>query len=82
MSAIQKLFAAFLSPQAAADMESESRRWLVQCPSCGHARSIWELGGIRWKAAGNPRKYVVCPQCGKSGWHTVSKQPDSGPAKP
>lgn len=74
MSVIQKLFTAFLSPQAAADMEAESRSWMVRCPSCGHARSMWELGGIRWKAAGNPRRYLRCPQCEKSSWHTVARQ--------
>jgi DNA-directed RNA polymerase subunit RPC12/RpoP len=74
MSAIQKLFTAFLSQKAAADLEAESRSWMVRCPSCSFERSIWELGGIRWKAAGNPRRYMRCPQCGKGGWHTISRQ--------
>jgi transposase-like protein len=77
MSAIQGLFSAFLSKAAAADMEAESRSWRVRCPSCGLERSIWEMGGIRWKAAGNPRRRVRCPQCGKSGWHTVYRRQDS-----
>jgi hypothetical protein len=47
MSFIQKLFMAFLSDDAAKSMEAESRAWMYICP-CGHARSTWELGGIRW----------------------------------
>jgi len=80
MSVIQKLLTSILPSKWAAGMEAESRNWMVRCPSCGHTRSVWELGGIRWKATGNPVRYMLCPQCGKSGWHTVARQGDSGPA--
>jgi hypothetical protein len=83
MSGIQKFFTA-LFPRRAADMEAESRRWMLTCPSCGHERSVWDVGGIRWKAAKNARKvkYMTCPQCGKSGWHRYSFRQDTGPAGP
>lgn len=80
MSAIQKLFATFLSPKASADMEAESRSWTLRCPSCGLERSIWEIGGIRWKAAGSPRKYARCPQCRKAGWHTIYRRQPTPPS--
>jgi hypothetical protein len=51
-------------------MEAESRQWLAECP-CGSSRSIWELGGIRWKAAGQPRKLLRCPKCGELHWHKI-----------
>ena len=56
-------------------MEAHSRAWLVQCPNCGHERSLWEIGGIRYKAAGNPRTRtrLRCPSCGQSGWHRISR---------
>jgi hypothetical protein len=63
MSWIQRIFAAVLPRRLAESMEADSRSWMVRC-SCGFARSIWELGGIRWKAAGQPRQYLSCPQCG------------------
>lgn len=72
MSLIQRIFGTFLSRRAAESMEAESRSWMVRC-SCGFSRSVWELGGIRWKATGEPRQYLKCPQCGKSSWHTVSR---------
>ena len=74
MSTIQKFFLAVFPAKWAQGMEAESRAWIVKCPSpsCGHERSVWELGGIRWKAAGTPKRYMKCPQCGQSGWHSVS----------
>ncbi|HKP54780.1 MAG TPA: phage terminase large subunit family protein [Chloroflexia bacterium] len=56
-------------------MEADSRAWMMRCPNCGHERSVWEMGGIRWGAAGEPRRRLLCPQCGKKGWHkTYRKQ--------
>ncbi len=77
MSGIQKLLTSILPRRWAADMEAESRNWMVTCPSCGYARSVWDMGGVRWKAAGTPRRYLTCPQCGKAGWHKVARRPES-----
>lgn len=74
MTSIQKFFVAILPPRWAAAMEAESRSWMARC-SCGFARSIWDMGGIRWGAAGQPRRYLSCPQCGQSSWHTISREP-------
>jgi hypothetical protein len=54
-------------------MEAESRQRMIRCP-CGFERSIWEAGGIRWKAAGRKRCYLRCPSCGKSHWCVVYKR--------
>jgi hypothetical protein len=74
MSFIQKLFLAVLPESWAKSMEAESREWMCTCP-CGHSRSVWEMGGIRWKAAGNPRRLLKCPSCGQMTWHVVSRKP-------
>ncbi len=74
MSALRKLLITVLPRRWAEDMEVESRAWLVRCPSCEFERSVWDLGGVRWKARGNPRRYLTCPQCGRSGWHTVYRK--------
>lgn len=68
-SFIQKFFKAILPQKLVDDIEAESRSWVLQCPDCKHERSYWELGDIRWKAAGNPRKYRRCPNCGNITWH-------------
>lgn len=74
MSFVQRLFRALLPPKWFASMEADSRLWKVRC-HCGCTRSVWDLGGIRWKAAGNPRWYLRCPDCGKRSWHIVSRDP-------
>ncbi|MBI5801421.1 MAG: hypothetical protein HZA92_11980 [Verrucomicrobia bacterium] len=74
MTTVQRLAKQLLPKQTADAMEAESRQWRVLC-ACGHERSIWDLGGIRYKAAGNPRKLMKCPACGKRTWHRVFKQP-------
>ncbi len=73
MSAVQKFFQTILPKRLAEEMEDESRTSMVRCP-CGYERSIWDMGGIRWKAAGNPKRYLRCPQCGQAGWHTVYRK--------
>jgi hypothetical protein len=81
MSSIQKFMLAILPETWAKSMESESREWIYTC-SCGHTCSAWDMGGIRWKAAGNPRRLMKCPGCGKLTWHVVSRQRQTPPASP
>jgi DNA-directed RNA polymerase subunit RPC12/RpoP len=69
----QKFFKALASRDLFTAMETESRRWMVQCEHCRHERSIWELGGIRWKAKGTRRMFHACPNCGQKRWHMVYK---------
>ena len=73
-SAVQKLFTGLVSPATAAQMEADSRTWMVQCPVCGYERSIWDIGGIRYKAVGNQRNLMRCPNCGKRSWHKVYRR--------
>jgi len=75
MSFVQRLFKAVLPRASAEAMETESRRWVARCP-CGYERSLWDLGGIRWKASGNPRQFLTCPQCGQRGWHVITRKAD------
>ena len=80
------LFLRLLGTEGAAAAEAESRAWLVTCPNCGFSRSVWDLGGVRYKAAGTARRAMRCPQCGQTGWHLVHKGPDfpetTGPSWP
>ncbi len=72
MSGVQRFICRFLPVRWAEAMEMESRSWIVQCP-CGFARSVWDWGGVRYKATGSPRWRLPCPQCGKRTWHKVFK---------
>jgi hypothetical protein len=74
MSRLQRFFVSLVPRPWAESMERESREWMARCPDCGHARSIWDLGGIRWKAAGNPRRFLACAGCGVTSWHVIEKK--------
>jgi predicted RNA-binding Zn-ribbon protein involved in translation (DUF1610 family) len=87
MSGTQRFFTRFLGREAAAAAEAESRAWLMKCPNCGLERSVWETGGVRYKASGgSSRVRMKCPGCGQTGWHRIEKGPNfpatSGPAWP
>lgn len=74
LSVFQRIARAFNSAGTFAAMEAHSRAWRAKCPECGFERSIWELGGIRYKATGKPRTLMRCPRCGARGWHRVEKR--------
>ncbi|MEZ5427263.1 MAG: hypothetical protein R2747_13420 [Pyrinomonadaceae bacterium] len=76
MTFVQKLFTAILPRAWTESMRAESLEWMIKCPDCGFERSVWEAGGVRWKAKGNPRRRMVCVQCGGRTWHTICRKTD------
>jgi DNA-directed RNA polymerase subunit RPC12/RpoP len=75
-SFIQRL-ALRLMPKRAEAIERESREWIVTCPHCGHKRSYWDIGGIRFKAKSKGKRIGArCPACGRRGMHRVERRPD------
>lgn len=42
----------------------ESQKWIFEC-ECGNEFSIWDIGGIRYKAKGNPINVTRCTKCQK-----------------
>lgn len=50
---------------------SQSEQWYIICPHCKFERSVWEMGGIRFIAYGNPRWYWRCDNCGRHAWHIL-----------
>ena len=73
MTYIQQFLTAVLPKEWAEDMRAESLTWIMRC-SCGFERSIWESGGIRWKASGSPQRLSVCPGCGQLTKHTMYRK--------
>lgn len=74
MSRIQKLMSAILPRKWVADMEAESRSWILHCEKCGFEQSIWDIGGIRWKAT--PKKKILwrCTNCHQWSWHGLTRR--------
>lgn len=77
MTRTQKIFKSLLPASWAESMEKESREWMMRCENCGFEKSVWDFGGIRWKAAGNPRRKVFCESCKKLSWHPTYKKTGS-----
>ena len=73
MTSLQRLLTALLPKRWAQSIEAESRAWMMQC-SCGHETSVWDAGGIRYKAAGRPRRLRRCAACGQRTWHRIYKK--------
>jgi hypothetical protein len=78
MSFCQRLLQAILPRHLAEEIEAESRSWMLRCAACGLERSVWEMGGVRWKAAGRPSRLARCPHCGRATWHTLERR-QAGP---
>jgi hypothetical protein len=73
MSSLQLFLLSIVPRRVAKAMEKESRLWMLVCPECGRETSIWDAGGIRYLAIGNPRRRMSCPKCSPR-WHKVVKK--------
>ena len=71
-SGSQRFFQRLL-PWWAKSMEAESRQWQSDC-ACGHTFSIWDAGGIRFKAAGSPTTRLRCPACGDAAMRKLQRR--------
>ena len=64
MTFIQKFVTTVLPKSWGQAIQTESQNWLLRCPACDSVHSVWDLGGIRFKAASSHKKVMVrCPQC-------------------
>ncbi len=75
-SFVQRLVLSLIPKSWGESIKAESRAWIMRCP-CGHEQSVWDAGGIRWKAAGRPQRLLQCPACGQRKWHVTEwREPD------
>jgi len=81
MSFFQRTLTAIVPRRWAEDMEAESRSWMLHCKVCGGERSVWEMGGVRWKAAGRPSCLLHCPRCSRNTWHTLYRRQPTLPGE-
>ena len=64
-----------ITPKRIGDsIKKESMEWHVICTKCGLHRSVWDLGGIRWKAySRGKRVFTRCSQCEQRVWAKVER---------
>jgi DNA-directed RNA polymerase subunit RPC12/RpoP len=73
MNFAQRLFSRLFGP----NVEKESHEWMVECQKCSRRISVWELGGIRFKASGTKWRYAKCGKCGVRTQQVISRHQQS-----
>lgn len=71
MSRLQRIAKAILPKKFAENMEAASRKWRLECHTCGLRRSVWDHGGIRYGASGKSATFVNCTRCGCTRLHST-----------
>jgi hypothetical protein len=69
LTVTQRMALSGASEEKRARIEEESSLWMVQCGHCGFEASVWDLGGVRYRARGTKTTRRRCPECGKRGVH-------------
>lgn len=73
LSRTQKIIRFFSSKAKFKKIEEASRLWGFTCVNCNERTSIWDIGGIRYKASGNPQTRIRCPKCREASLQTIDK---------
>ncbi len=76
MGAVQKVITS-LVPGRLARRWRPIADWVMRCP-CGRETSVWEMGGIRYKAAGRPGAVAGC---GNRFWGQLDQRKPAAPAE-
>ncbi len=58
-------------------IEAESRTWMMRCPRCGHETSVWDNGGMRYRALGTVYRLGRCRGCSRVGMLRVYRREDA-----
>lgn len=72
LSGMQRMAKRLSSDEKFERMKEDSKKWRFTC-TCGQESSIWDIGGIRYKAKGKPRLGLRCPQCNKWAMQSIYK---------
>ncbi len=74
MSRLQRFVKTLIPKSLFSRIEAESRTWFLLCP-CGWKISVWDAGGIRYKATRTGKKTLgKCPECNSMQWFTYTKE--------
>lgn len=76
MSSEHKFLSCLLPRRAFDALRMGTKAWLEECP-CGNKRDLWDAGGLRYKASGEPRRLVLCQVCGKRTLHKIRRKTEA-----
>jgi transcription elongation factor Elf1 len=64
-------------------MEAESKTWVMTCPSCGVEQSVWDAGGIRYRARSAAKRSLArCTTCGRRFFARIERRVDGSGQTP
>lgn len=82
MTRFQKLLVTVLPGSWAEGLRAESESWRIRCLGCGASKSVWEAGGVRWKAKSCGKRTIVrCSRCGGMRVAAVERVEQEPPAQ-
>ena len=73
----------FFMRKRAAEIEASTKEWIIICPNCGLERTLWDIGGVRYKhhRRGNQEGFRMrCPRCNERGGHVMQHRAQAGVA--
>lgn len=77
MTGFQQFLMTVLPRAWADDLRAESESWRIRCLGCGASKSVWEAGGVRWKARSQGKRTLVrCSHCGGMRMAAVERGQD------
>lgn len=62
---MRRFFKTFF-PEMFEKMKAESQTWIMHCPNCGQQTSVWDAGGLRYMAKGEPSGAAVVRAAARS----------------
>ena len=68
----QRMVQNFYSEEKFQKIIEESKLWKFTC-RCGKKSSIWDAGGVRYKASGKPHIRLKCPHCNQVSMMKIYK---------
>ena len=75
MSRVQRFLLTIVPKSWRASIIRESKRWRIRCLTCQYSQSVWDAGGVRWKAYSRGKRIcAACPCCGRLRCAAVERE--------
>jgi hypothetical protein len=67
---------ALLPKRWAEALRVESEKWVLTCPVCGTVRSVWDIGGVKYKGYARGKiTGIYCTTCRAFRMMPMTKRP-------
>ncbi len=77
MPAEHRFLKLILPARAFEAVRAGTKKWVAECCTCGRKQDVWDAGGVRYMAAGEPKEIAFCPSCSKATKHRIRKKTEA-----